>query len=43
MSKKLTAKQIAKIHALSKKGKSQRAIATEVGCSRSGVYYHLTK
>jgi len=41
--KKLVKKQIEKIQSLSKKGMSQRAIAKEVGCSRSAVYYHLNK
>jgi biotin operon repressor len=41
--KKLTEKQIAKIKALHKKGKSERAIAEEIGCSRSTVWYQLQK
>lgn len=41
--KKLTAKQIAKIKALHKKGLSERAIAKEVKCSRSAVWDHLQK
>jgi hypothetical protein len=41
--KKLDKKQIEKIKKLSSKGMSQRAIAKEVGCSRSAVYYHLNK
>jgi hypothetical protein len=41
--KKLNKKQIDKIQSLTKKGMSQRAVAKEVGCSRSVVYYHLNK
>jgi biotin operon repressor len=41
--KNLTAKQIAKIKALHKQGKSERAIAKVVKCSRSAVWYHLQK
>jgi len=39
--KKLTAKKVAKIKALHKKGMSERAIAKEVRCSRSAVWYHV--
>lgn len=43
--KKLSSKQIARIKALHNKGKgmSERAIAREVGCSRSAVWYHVKK
>lgn len=41
--KKLTEKKIAKILALRKKGLSERAIAKQVGCSRSAVNYQLQK
>ena len=40
---KLSTKQIARIKALHKQGKSQRQIAKEVGCSRSAVWYQLQK
>lgn len=39
----ITAKQTAKIIALHKKGKSQRAIAESVGRSRSGVWGVLVR
>ncbi len=40
---KLTSDQIKKILKLSKKGLSERAIAKEVGCSRSAVWYRINK
>ena len=39
---KLSKTQIAKIKALSVKGQSERAIAQEIGCSRSAVWYQLS-
>ncbi len=41
--KKLTKKEIKKIKDLYSKGKSERAIAKEIGCSRSAVWYQLQK
>jgi biotin operon repressor len=41
MKTKLTKEQIAKIKELNKKGMSERAIAREIGCSRSAVWHHL--
>lgn len=40
---KLTKEQIAKIKKLAAKGMSERAIAKEVGCSRSAVWSHKQK
>ncbi|MCK5016600.1 MAG: helix-turn-helix domain-containing protein [Candidatus Peribacteraceae bacterium] len=37
---KLTQAQIKKIKSLASKGLSERAIAKQVGCSRSAVWYH---
>lgn len=39
---KLNKIQITKIRDLSKQGLSERAIALEVGCSRSAVWYQLS-
>jgi len=41
--KKLTKKQIERIHALRAKGLSERAIAAKIGCARSTVWYQLNK
>ena len=41
--KRLTKKQIERIKTLHKKGKSERAIAKKIGCSRSTVWYWLQK
>lgn len=41
--KKLTNKKIERIHALSAKGLTERAIAAKVGCARSTVWYQLNK
>ncbi len=41
--KTLTVAQVSKIRSLANKGLSQREIGKRVGCSRSAVYYHLTK
>jgi len=41
--KRLTKKEIKRIWVLNRKGKSQRAIAEKIGCSRSAVWYQLQK
>jgi DNA invertase Pin-like site-specific DNA recombinase len=41
--RKLSGEIIAKIKTLYRQGKSERAIAKAVGCSRSAVWYQLQK